>query len=69
MIKNVVPVVAMRDSSQTESPQTGATAIMDDTVHTMDDPEVMMGGRVTIHPNIRAAVVVPKVWAAAPKRH
>lgn len=69
MIKNVVPKVAIRDSPQTDSPQTGPTAIMDDPVYTMDDDEVMMGGPVTIYPNIRARAVVPVIRVSIPKRH
>lgn len=68
MIKNVVPKVVMKDSPQTTSPQTGAVAIMDDTVYTMDDDEVMMGGQVTIYSGTRASVVVPVIRASAPKR-
>lgn len=59
MIKNVVPKVAIKNSPLIESPQTGAAAIMDDTVYTMDDSRVLMGGQVTIHPNIRARVKTP----------
>lgn len=68
MIKDIVPKIAMKDSPQTISPQTGASAIMDDTVYTMDDDEVMMGGQVTIYSGIRASVAIPVIRASAPKR-
>jgi len=61
MIKNVVPKVAVKNSPLTESPQTGAAAIMDDTVYTMDDSRVLMGGEVTVYPNIRAAAKTPVI--------
>lgn len=68
MIKNVVPKVVMKDRPLTTSPQTGAAAIMDDTVYTMDDDEVMMGGQVTIYSGIRASVDIPVIRASTPKR-
>lgn len=67
-MKNVVPRVAMKDNPLTTSPQTGAAAIMDDTVYTMDDDEVMMGGQVTVYTGVQARVAVPRVQVNIPKR-
>ena len=41
----------------TTSPQTGATATMDDTVYTMDDSRVLMGGLVTLSEDIKSVIV------------
>lgn len=68
MIKTPKPQVTIGKQALTESPQTGATAIMDDTVYTMDDPRVMMGGQVTIYPNIGAKTVQPRAKATIRKR-
>lgn len=53
MIKNNAPRVTVSDSPLTESPQTGPSATMDDSLYTMDDSRIMMGGLVTITSNIR----------------
>ena len=60
--------ITIRRQTQTESPQTGSTAIMDDTTYTMDDIRVMMGGQVTLSRPIKAQVILRRGAASIRKR-
>lgn len=56
-MREIKPVGKMQHQPLTQSPQAGfPEAIMDDTVYTMDDSRVLMGGKVTTASSIKGNV-------------
>lgn len=67
-MRELKPSVRIKSNPLSESVQTGETAIMDDTVYTMDDSRVFMGGQVTIYSSIKAKIKTPKVFSRIKRR-
>jgi hypothetical protein len=60
-MKDIKPVSKLKNQPLTSSPQAGyPSAIMDDTVYTMDDSRVLMGGEVSTASSVKGRIKTVK---------